>query len=195
MQPVFEGGGRGPTYGDGRIFAFGESAMYSVDAKFGRLLENFGERGVLRALNNALQFKYSDKYPKDFDATSIGYSMRTPPAFYNNTLYFGASVGDSHIPGGLVMAADATTGSIKWVFNTVPQGPQDDGWEIAKDTWGSGARAGGGVWTQPAIDMELGLLYANVSNPVPGYDGSARTGSNLFADSIIALRLSTGRLA
>jgi len=55
MQPVFEGVSRGPTYGDGRIFAFGPSAMYSVDAKFGRLLENFGEQGVLRAANNALE--------------------------------------------------------------------------------------------------------------------------------------------
>ena len=78
--------------------------MYSVDARFGRLLENFGEQGVLRALNNALEFKYPGKYPRDLDATTIGYSMRTPPAFFNNTLYFGLALGDSHIPGGLVMA-------------------------------------------------------------------------------------------
>lgn len=194
MQPVFEGGGRGPTFGDGRIFAFGQSAMYSVDAKFGRLLEDFGERGVLRALNNALQVKYPGKYPKDFDATSIGYLMRTPPAFFNNTLYFGASIGDNHIPGGLVVAADATTGAIKWVFNTVPQGPQDDGWELAKDTWGSGARAGGGVWTQPAIDPELGMIYFSVGNPSPDYDGSARHGTNLFTNSVVALNMATGKL-
>ena len=47
MQPVFEGGGRGPTFGDGRIFAFGSSQMYWVDATFGRLLESFGDQGVL----------------------------------------------------------------------------------------------------------------------------------------------------
>ena len=37
---------------------------------------------------------------------------------------------------------------------------RDDGWEIARDTWKSGVRAGGGMWTQPAIDSELGLIYA-----------------------------------
>src|SRR5918993_1202317 len=194
MQPVFEGGGRGPTFGDGRIFAFGSSQMYSVDATFGRLLESFGDQGVLRALDTALQFKYPGKYPKDFDAITIGYLLRTPPAFYDNTLYFGVSIGDSHIPGGLMVAADATTGAIKWVFNTIPQGPQDDGWELAKDTWGSGARAGGGIWTLPAIDLELGMIYFSVGNPSPDYDGSARHGTNLFTNSVVALNIKTGKL-
>ena len=40
---------------------------------------------------------------------------------------------------------DGATGAVKWVFNTVPQGPGDDGWEVARDTWKNGARAGGGV--------------------------------------------------
>lgn len=194
LKPAFEGGGRGPTFGDGRIFAFGSSAMYAVDAKFGRLLEDFGEKGVLRPLNTALEFKYPGKYPKDFDATSIGYLLRTPPTFFNNTLYFGVSLGDSHIPGGLVVAADATTGAIKWVFNTIPQGPEDAGWELAKDTWGTGARAGGGVWTPPALDPELGMIYFTVGNPSPDYDGSARHGINLFTNSVVALNMATGKL-
>ena len=89
---------------------------------------------------------------------------------------------DSLLPGGLVVAVDGVTGAIKWVFNTVPQGPQDDGWEIAKDTF-SGARYGGGIWVQPAIDPELGLIYVNAGNPTPNYDGSARKGMNLFTNS------------
>jgi hypothetical protein len=60
------------------------------------------------------------------------------------------------------------------------QSPQDEGWEIAKDTWSSGARAGGGIWTQPAIDPELAMIYFNAGNPSPDYDGSARKGINLF---------------
>ena len=94
-----------------------------------------------------------------------------------------------------MIAISASTGEIKWVFNTVPQGPQDDGWEIARDTWGTGARAGGGIWTQPAIDAELGLVYVNAGNPSPDYDGSARHGTNLFTNSTIALDMYTGRLA
>ena len=76
----------------------------------------------------------------------------------------------------------------------MPQGPQDDGWEIARDTWGTGARAGGGIWTQPAVDPELGMVYVNAGNPSPDYDGSARVGMNLFSNSTIALDLETGAL-
>jgi len=194
LEPAFQGGGRGPTYGDGAIFAFGTSDMYSVDAKGGRILENFGNQGVLRLVNNALNIKFPGKYPPDLDPATIGYAMRTPPAYFNNTLYVGLSFGDSHIPGGLLAAVDAKTGAIKWVFNTVPQGAQDEGWELAKDTWKGGARAGGGIWTQPAIDPELGLIYFNAANPSPDYDGSARQGMNLFTNSTIALNLVTGKL-
>ena len=90
--------------------------------------------------------------------------------------------------------ADADTGDIKWVFNTVPQRPQDEGFEIADPTWGYGKRAGGGIWTQPAIDAELGMVYINAANPMPPYDGSARVGKNLFTNSTIALDLETGAL-
>jgi outer membrane protein assembly factor BamB len=34
----FRGGGRGPVYGDGRIYAFGSSVLYAVDAKTGKLV-------------------------------------------------------------------------------------------------------------------------------------------------------------
>ena len=118
-----------------------------------------------------------------------------PPAYHNGTLYVGLAQSESHIPGGLVLAIDGRTGAVKWVFNTIPQGPADDGWEVAKDTWRGGARAGGGMWTQPAIDPDLGLLYVNAGNPSPDYDGSARKGMNLFTNAIIALHMQTGKMA
>ena len=39
--------GRGPTYGDGRIYAYGRAVMYAVDAKIGKLVESFGDKGRL----------------------------------------------------------------------------------------------------------------------------------------------------
>ena len=129
------------------------------------------------------------------DKDPTGYEMTTPPAFHNGTLYVGLAQSEHHIPGGLVVAVDGGTGSVKWVFNTVPQSAADDGWEIANGTWRGGSRSGGGIWSPPAIDPELGLLYVNAGNPSPDYDGSARKGMNLFTNSIIALRMQTGRLA
>jgi quinohemoprotein ethanol dehydrogenase len=195
MQPAFGGGKRGPSSGEGNIYAVGPAEIYAVDAKAGKLVESFGERGVLRVINKALEFKYPGKYPPNLDVRGLGYGIGSTPKYHNGTIYVGTSDSDSLIVGGLLIAADARTGAIKWVFNTVPQGPGDDGWEIAKETWPAGsARHGGGIWTQPAIDPELGMLFFNAANPAPDYDGSARHGTNLFTNSIVALDLATGKL-
>jgi len=189
------GGGRGPAYGDGRIYAYGPSMMYAVDARTGKPVESFGDGGFLRIVNNALTFKYPGKYPAQLDPTTLGYLMTNPPTYFQGTLFVGVPFSDSLIPGGLVAAVDGTTGAVKWAFNSIPQGPGDEGWEIAKDTWSESGRYGGGVWTIPAIDPELGLIYFNVGNPAPDYDGSSRKGTNLFTNSVVALNLATGKLA
>ena len=185
---------RGPTYANGRIYAYRGATLYAMDAKTGRPIESFGDAGVLSVVADALAAKYPDTFPPTTDPVSIGYRLTTPPAHHDDTLYVAAALSEGHIPGGLVMAIDAATGAIKWVFNTVPQRPQDEGWEIARETWGDGARAGGGIWTQPAIDAELGMVYVNAGNPSPDYDGSARHGTNLFTNATIALDMETGAL-
>jgi glucose dehydrogenase len=188
VDPAFPASGRGPTYGDGRIYGYGRTVLYAVDAKTGTIVESFGSRGRLEIARAALQFKYPDKDP-------TGYEMTAPPAYHDGTLYVGLAQSEHHIPGGLVVAVDGASGRVKWVFNTVPQSAADEGWQIANATWRGGARAGGGIWSPPAIDPELGLLYVNAGNPSPDYEGSARKGINLFTNSIIALRLATGTLA
>jgi glucose dehydrogenase len=187
IDPAFPGTGRGPVFGDGRIYAYGLNIVYAVNARTGAIDTAFGNQGRLQVADAALRFKYPEK-------DALGYQVAAPPAYHDGTLYFGLAQSEGHIPGGLVVAVNSATGAIKWVFNTVPQGPADDGWAISKDTWQGGARAGGGMWTTPAIDTGLGLIYVNAGNPSPDYDGSARKGVNLFTNSILALRLSDGKL-
>lgn len=185
---------RGSTFADGNIYTYRGADLYALDGGTGSPVESFGDQGYLRVIGAALQQKYPDAYPPTLDPVQIGYRITTPPAHHAGTLYVAAALSEGHIPGGLVVATDADTGAIKWVFNTIPQRPQDQGWEIARDTWGDGARAGGGIWTQPAVDPELGLVYVNAGNPSPDYDGSARVGINLFTNSTIAIDLETGDL-
>ena len=185
---------RGPLYVDGTIYSYHDDKLVATNAQTGELVEEFGEGGILPVLSLALQHKYPDSYPPGFDASSIRYRINSSPAYHDGTLYVGSAISEGNIPGGLVVAADAITGDIKWVFNTVPQRPQDEGWEIADPTWGYGKRVGGGIWTQPAIDTALGLVYFNTANPMPPYDGSARVGKNLFTNSTIALDFETGAL-
>ena len=193
-EPSFAGGGRGPAYADGRVYAFGSAVMYAVDAGTGTLVSSFGDDGRLEVAREALQFKYPDRYGPDVDPAALGFSMTNPPVVADGTLIVGLPFSEGLLPGGLLVAVDAETGRPRWVFNTVPKGPNDTGWEIARDTWSGPARYGGGIWLPPAVDTELGLVFINVANPSPNYDGSSRLGTNLFTNSMVAVDLETGDL-
>jgi alcohol dehydrogenase (cytochrome c) len=51
---------------------------------------------------------------------------------------------------------------------------------------------GGGVWQNPAVDLETNRVYFVVGNPSPDLDGAARPGDNLYTDSLVAVDLNTG---
>ena len=186
---------RGPGYGGGRLYPFYGTTIFSIDPASGEPDPAFGDGGRIDIVAAALHYKYPDDYPPDLDPAALGHQMMAPPAYHDGTLYAGVGLSDQHIPGGLVIAADARTAEIRWVFNTIPQRPTDEGYDVARPTWGDGLRAGGGVWTVPAIDPELGLVYVNAGNPSADYDGSGRPGMNLFTNATIALRMDTGEIA
>lgn len=191
----FKAGGRGPMCADGKVYVVGQSLMGAFDAETGKPVAGFGDNGVIHVARSALQAKDPGKWANDFDPFSIGYMLSSSPTYADDVIVMGVAQSDSLVAGGLIVALDAKSGKVKWVFRTVPQGPQDDGWELTKDTWsGSEHRYGGGIWAQPAIDTELGLVIANVSNPSPNYDGSSRKGINLFTNAMVALDLATGKL-
>jgi glucose dehydrogenase len=190
----FPGGGRGPAYGDGRVYAAGRSMIAAFEAETGRPVAAFGTNGVLNPARVALDFKDPGKYPADVNPETLGYFMASAPTYANGTLFVGLASSEGLVPGGLVVALDGPTGRVKWVFRTIPQGPKDDGWDLVKDTWSGTDRLGGGVWSAPAVDAALGMIYVNVSNPSPNYDGSKRKGANLFTNSIVALDMNTGKL-
>ena len=120
-----------------------------------------------------------------------GYSLTAAPLYYNGLVIIGTAGGDLGIRGWL-RAFDAKTGKEVWRFNTIP-GPG----EFGHDTWPADSKVwqwgGGAVWSTPAIDPELGLLYFSTGNPGPSLGGAARKGDNLFTDSIVALDVKTGK--
>ena len=190
----FPGGGRGPAFGDGRIYATGRSILAAFDAENGRPILSFGNGGMINPAKAALEFKDPGTHAPDMNTESLGYFMASAPSYANGMLFVGLASSEGMIAGGLVVALDGVTGKVKWVFRTVPQGPGDDGWEIVKDTWSGPLRQGGGVWSVPAVDPALGMVYVNVGNPTTNYDGSQRKGSNLFTNAIVALDMNTGKL-
>ena len=115
-------------------------------------------------------------------------SISAPAAYHDGLVYIGVAGGEGGVRGQFG-AYDARTGKEVWKFWTLP-GPG----EFGHDTWeGDSWKYGGGpVWTHPAIDPELRMVYVPVGNAAPDNDGTARGGDNLFTVSIVALDLKTG---
>jgi glucose dehydrogenase len=93
---------------------------------------------------------------------------------------------------GILWALDAKTGEKVWTFDTIK----------SPDLWGHPEiNSGGGAWFPPAVDVERGLVYWGVANPAPFAGtkefpkGSSRPGPNLYTNSVVALHVSTGKLA
>lgn len=115
-------------------------------------------------------------------------STNAPAVYHNGLVYMGVGGGENGVRGQFG-AYDAKTGAEVWKFWTVP-GPGARGHETWEgDSWKYG---GAPVWTQPAIDPDLGLIYIPTGNAGPDNDGTERGGDNLFTVSIVALDLKTG---
>src|SRR5678815_737873 len=92
---------------------------------------------------------------------------------------------------GLVRAFDVRTGKQIWRFNTIPYPgePGNETWENGSWEWTGNA----GVWTQITADPEAGLVYLPVESPTIDTYGGNRPGNNLFAESLVAVDLKTGK--
>ena len=108
----------------------------------------------------------------------------------------GSAIGDNRaatLERGIVRAFDARTGEMRWLWDPIPRAPADP----ALNTWadGSAGRTGAAnVWAQLSVDADRDLVFVPTSSPSPDYYGGQRPGSNSYADSVVALRGSTGEL-
>jgi alcohol dehydrogenase (cytochrome c) len=112
------------------------------------------------------------------------------PLAYRNLVVVG--VGSPPGAGRTYLAAyDVSSGKLRWRFVTIP-GPGQPG----HDTWaGDSWRVGGaGPWMTGSYDPASDVLYWGVGNPRPDFDPSTREGDNLYSDSIVAIRGTTGKL-
>jgi alcohol dehydrogenase (cytochrome c) len=114
------------------------------------------------------------------------------PLYMDGKLYIGV-VGADYGARAFLEAIDATTGKSVWRFWTIP-GPNEPG----ADTWPSGTdaylRGGASVWSTPAYDKNLNLLYITTGNAGQDWFGGNRAGDNLYAASIVAIDAGSGKV-
>jgi glucose dehydrogenase len=187
--------GRGVAYWPGdaksppRIF-FGETGglLAALDSRSGRPVEEFGDRGFVDvnrgvAENIDSHFRGGDRY-----------TVPNPVTIYRNLVITGGRPGEAAPPGprGDIRAWDARTGKLVWTFHTIPQRG-----ELNDESWpgdSSRDRPGVNMWSKMTVDQERGMVFAPLGSASPDWYGGDRPGSNLYANSLIALDAMTGRL-
>jgi quinoprotein glucose dehydrogenase len=163
-----------------------QSQLIALDANDGKPCAAFGRNGRVD-LRQGLRIP-----PFETQA----YSMTSPPVVANGLVVVGSSIADNSRPNpasGEIRAHDARTGAQRWSWDPVPQDPADPAhkeWrgELAHRTGGANA------WSALSADPERDLVFIPTSSPAPDYYGVLRLGDNRYANSIVALSLSTGKL-
>jgi quinoprotein glucose dehydrogenase len=170
-----------------RIFvATIDARLVALDGRTGRPCAGFGAGGTVdlrRGLRNA-------------PIAAGEYEQTSPPAVVRGLVIVGSGVADNDrtdAPSGEVRAFDARTGALRWTWDPVPQDPRDP----AYATWrGPDAHRTGAAnaWSVIAADSARDLVFVPTGSPSVDYYGGTRLGDNRYANSVIALRASTGRV-
>jgi quinoprotein glucose dehydrogenase len=171
---------------NGRLYIFlnSRSRLFKLDARTGEPVHTFGNNGEV-PINDL---------PRISDNSHA--TQSSPTVIYKDLVILGSQVPDRvqvADPVGYVQAFNARTGKRVWTFSVIPQSPQDPGaetWE--NESWR--ANGHGNVWAPMALDEARGLLYLPTSTPSSDYYGGQRPGANLFAESLVCLDASTGKM-
>ena len=151
------------TGGEQRLFTAVNGFLFAIDPKTGESIRSFGEKGSI----------------------NLGSGLNTPGVIYKNLLILGGLGGK-----GALRAFDVLTGEQRWIFHFIPR-PGD----IGSDTWPQGSHetaSGLMPWCGQSLDEKRGIVYAATKTAEPDFYGGDRHGSNLFANSIVALNAATG---
>jgi PQQ-dependent dehydrogenase (methanol/ethanol family) len=138
----------------------------------------------------------------------LGYSETMAPTAVNGKILIGTNGGEYGVRG-FVKAYDAKSGELLWTFHTTAEDSvgvwathDATGRDMLRDIDAEKAALkelgdpyktlGGGVWQNPAVDLETNRIFFMAGNPSPDLDGSLRPGDNLYTNSLISVDLDTG---
>jgi quinoprotein glucose dehydrogenase len=167
-----------------RIFvATLDSRLIALDAKTGTPCADFGAAGQVDLFQDV-----------PGEGTRNDYAETSPPAVIHDLVVVGAAIGDNRrtdIKRGIIRAFDARRGTERWRFDPIPTDRADP----AAQAWegDAAARTGGaGVWTTISADPQRDLVFLPTESASVDFYGGERRGRNDYADSLVAVRASTG---
>ena len=177
---------------DERVYwGTGDGYLIAVNAKTGRPVEGFGNNGKVDLMDGLPRAKRGER---DY-LNALTYSVQSPPIVVTDLVITPAAISSliktkEQIPGW-IRAFDVRTGKVRWTFQTIPSKG-----EFGSETWADGSNEYAGkvtVWTLMSADEQLGHVYLPTNTTAPDYYGAHRLGDNLFAESVVALDVATGK--
>src|SRR5580704_13194523 len=149
-----------------------DARLIALDGATGKPCADFGSEGEVDLTTGV---KLRD--PGDYQVTSA-------PAIVKDLVITGSSIGDNRavtLERGIVRAFDVRSGRLRWSWDPIP-------WAM-----NTSPRTGAGnAWSTISMDTERNLVFIPTGSASPDYFGGIRKGDNKWANSVVALRASTG---
>ena len=156
-----------------------DARLISLDAVTGKPCIEFGEYGQVNL--------------REVPGYRAGwYHMTSPPAIIDDLVIVGSAIDDNGraaMPSGVVRAFDARTGAMRWSWDPIPltATPTSDG-KTERQVGAANA------WSIMAVDPDRDLVFVPTGSASPDYYGGFRPGDDKWANSIVALRATTGEV-
>jgi quinoprotein glucose dehydrogenase len=151
-----------------------DARLLALDGETGKPCGNFGTNGTVDLNQDAAtQTEWTG-----------GYQVTSPPAIYRDLVIVGSSIADNwkvDTGRGIVRAFDARSGKLRWTWDPIPWGQKTEPHTGA-----------GNAWSVLSMDAEHDLVFVPTGSAAPDYFGGIRKGDNKWANSVVALRASTG---
>jgi len=149
-----------------------DARLIALDGATGKPCAGFGSEGEVDLTTGV---KLRD--PGDYQVTSA-------PAIVKDLVITGSSIGDNRavtLERGIVRAFDVRSGKLRWSWDPIP-------WAM-----NTSPRTGAGnAWSTISVDARRDLVFIPTGSASPDYFGGIRKGDNKWANSVVALRASTG---
>ncbi|HXA57162.1 MAG TPA: acido-empty-quinoprotein group A [Candidatus Acidoferrum sp.] len=198
---------------DGVLYLTSPDNAWAVDARDGSIIWHYywKTRGGTHTGNRGLGMYHNWLYLETHDDMLVSLDAKTgkerwhkeiapfdqqyfssmSPIVVGNHLLIGT--GDDIDAPGYLQSVDPETGDRQWISYTVPMKAGD----VGVDSWASldaASHGGAQVWMPGAYDPETHLYIFGTGNPTPAYTTGRGDGDNLFACTMIAVDIDTGKM-